>query len=35
MRNGNLRTLSNMTPTGEMLGVHVSLRKDIGVDMSL
>lgn len=35
MRNGNLKTLSNMALTGEMLGVHVGLRKDIGIYMSL
>lgn len=35
MTNGNLRRLSSMAPMGEMLGVHVGLRKDIGVHMSL
>ena len=28
--NMTLRRLSNMAPAGEMLGVHVGLRKDIG-----
>lgn len=35
MMNRNLMRLSNMAPTGEILGVHVSLRKDIGIPMSL
>ena len=35
MMNVTLRRLSSMTPTEEMLGVHVGLRKYIWVHMNL
>lgn len=35
MTTGNLSKLSSVAATGKMLGVHVGLRKDIGVHIGL